>query len=290
MSVSVRLIGRLGYDALVREARLSPKPGLVDAENDGSHSDMNLALLLKSAEALAPFFQQFAALGLRDAGLPPDGKLAAIRADGIAAEKAMYAATNGVNTHKGAVFLLGVLCYCAGRRAADGNMITPEDLCLTAARVCRGVTSELGGGAGRAFARYGAKGARGEAESGYPNVLAALAAFYTAAARGADEEDGWRIALLELISRVEDANVLARCGEEAALCLRARAGELLLRFPAGGEELSAAIRGLDRQCRTWRASPGGSADLLACAIFLQSLPTGPCESKTPAYSPDKTRI
>lgn len=271
MSGATERIGRLARAALEQEARLTPKPGLVDAENSGSHTDMDLSLFLASAAALEPYFVRFAFLGARDALLPPEGRLSAIRADGVAAERAMFAATNGINTHKGAIFLLGVLCYCAGRAAKAGLAPDADAICSDAALVCRGVTGELGADAGRAYARYGAKGARGEAEGGYPNALAALTAFHTATASGAGEDDGWRAALLTLIAQVDDANVLARCGAEQAQTLRARARAIALQYPAGGPGLSDAMRELDRECRAAHASPGGSADLLACAMFLHAL-------------------
>ncbi len=271
MSVQAERIGRFARDALVKEAYLTPKPGLVDAENNGAHFDMDLPLLLKSAGVLGPFFSEFSSLGTQDAQMQPDGRLSTIRAAGVEAERAMLAATNGVNTHKGALFLIGVLCYSAGHCAGNEIPLLPETVCSVAARVCSGVTGELGETAGRAYARYGASGARGEAESGYPNALAALASFHAAVARGADGEDGWRIVLMALIARLEDANVLARCGGQKAQELRARAEQIAARYNTGGNALHTAMRKLDRQCRAWRASPGGSADLLACAIFLDSL-------------------
>ena len=272
MSISAKRIAQRARAALEHEASLSPKPGLVDAENNGAHTDMDLKLLFKSAAALEPYFMELAAAGEREAALPPEGRLKSIRPIGLDAERAMVAATNGVNTHKGAVFLLGILCYCAGRTASKSD-VSPEKLCREAALVCDGVTGELGGQAGRAFAQYGARGARGEAEDGYPNVLNALSTFRKALVNGVNEEDGWRLALLGLIYQVEDANVLARCGEQTAAFLRARAGEIAARYPAGGSGLAEAMRDFDRQCRSWRASPGGSADLLACAMFLHSLAT-----------------
>lgn len=270
MSIAAKRIGQLARAALEKEAKLSPKPGLVDAENNGAHSDMDLALLLKSAAVIEPYFVELAAVGMRESALRPEGRLKSIRPIGLEAEHAMLAATNGVNTHKGAVFLLGVLCYCAVR-AATKSGFSPEELCREAALVCGGVTNELGDHAGRAFATYGARGARGEAEDGYPNVRNALSVFHNALVSGANEEDGWRLALLGLIDRVEDANVLARCGEQTAAFLRARAGEIAVRYPAGGSRLAEAMRELDWQCQSWHASPGGSADLLACAMFLHSL-------------------
>ena len=271
MTLEATTIGSLARAALEREARLTPKPGLVDAENSGAHSDMNLALLLVSAAALEPFFALFAAAGMADAALLPDGRLNCIREDGIAAEQAMFLATNGVNTHKGALFLLGALCYAAGYCAENGTALLPETVCAVAGRVCRGVTQELGERAGRAFASHGARGARGEAEDGFPRALFALETFRRARARSAAEHDAWLLALMRLMEVVEDANVLARCGDEIARALKARAGEIAARYPSGGEDFLREIRVLGRDCMLWRASPGGAADLLACAMFLLAL-------------------
>lgn len=270
MSSTPEQIGRLARAALEQEAVLSPKPGLVDAENNGAHTDMDHALLRTSAGALEEYFVKFAQRGLLEAQLSPDGRLFSIRADGIEAEKAMLTTTHGVNTHKGALFLLGVLCYSAGQGLASGKLL-PRNVCTLGARLCRGITAELGKDAGRAFARYGARGARGEAEDGFPNALTALDTFSRASVQGATEQDAWLLTLLQLIAVVDDANVLARCGEAVALELRQRAGALAARYPAGGDALANEIRALDRDCVIWNASPGGAADLLACAMFLREL-------------------
>lgn len=271
MSLDARTIGRLSCEALQAEARLSPKPGLVDAENCGAHSDMDLPLLLASATVLEPYFVLFAARGIAEAALPPEGRLNAIRAEGREAEQAMLAATNGVNTHKGALFLLGALCYAAGHLAGNGGALAPSSVCQTAAKVCAGITRELGAGAGRAFAKFSARGARGEAEDGFPNVLFALKEREKATARGMTNHDAWLFALLKLIETLEDTNVLARCGEQTARELKARASMIASRNPSGGEALKVDMRGLNQDCLRWHASPGGAADVLACAIFLQSV-------------------
>ena len=268
MSLDANSIGRLACEALKKEACLSPKPGLVDAENCGAHTDMNLALLIKSATALEPYFTRFAEQGILNAALPPDGMLSTIRAEGRKAEEAMFETTNGVNTHKGALFLLGALCYAAGYCAGNGIALLAQTVCQTAGRVCAGVTGELGAGAGRAYLQHGAKGARGEAEAGFPHALLAVGAFQSAILRGAGEDDAWLFALLRLIETLDDANVLARCGEETAQELKARAGEIASRYPAGGEAFLREMRALDRDCQSWHASPGGAADLLATAMFL----------------------
>ncbi len=272
MNLTPELIGQYAYEALEFEARLTPKPGLVDAENNGAHADMDLSLLLKSAEALRPYFARFATQGMNDANEPPFGKLSAIRADGVEAEKAMFLATNGVNTHKGAIFLLGVLCYAAERRSMHDDALKPLPVAAEAALICRGVSKELEQGAGRAYKRYGATGARGEAENGYPLVVTvALPAYREAIAQNAGEWDAWLIALLRLIEHVDDANVLARCGETIARELKSQARSIAIRYPSGGPTMLEAIRALGEKCRMWQASPGGSADLLACAYFLNTL-------------------
>ena len=271
MNPAAQTIGRLALTALEKEARLTPKPGLVDAENSGAHADMNLALLLLSAETLAPYFEQFAVRGIEEAAENPDGRLGAIRESGIEAENAMFQATNGVNTHKGALFLLGALCYACGHCAGNGLALLPQTVCAVAGRICAGVTRELGADAGRAYARYGAAGARGEAEAGFPNALAARAAYLFACERGAGEDDGWLLALLSVIEHLEDANVLSRCGEATANQLKARAREIVRQNPAGGDAMRRELRALDHDCIHWRASPGGAADILACAMFLQAL-------------------
>ena len=270
MSITAERIGRFAREALEQEARLSPKPGLVDAENCGAHADMDLELLLRSANTLEPYFAGFAAKGIADAALSPDGRIATLREQGREAERAMFAATDGVNTHKGALFLLGSLCFATGHCTAN-DKCSAEQVCATAARFCGGITRELGESAGRAFARYGARGARGEAEDGFPHALNALKSYRQAISLGAEQSDAWLLALLGLIATLDDANVLARCGEETARTLRERAGEIASRYPAGGTNMRDEIRALDRDCQALRASPGGAADVLACAMFLHSL-------------------
>ena len=268
MSGLAEQIGRLARAALEQEARLSPKPGLVDAENSGAHADMDLQLLLTSAEALEPYFAAIAVRGIAEASLRPDGRINFVRELGIAAETAMLHATNGINTHKGALFLLGALCYAAGYCATNGET-SPQTVCALAARFCGGVTAELGGNAGRAFVRYGARGARGEAEDGYPHALLALTEFSRASEQGATEQDAWLLPLMRLIATMKDANVLARCGEEIAQMLRDRSAQIVAHYPSGGAQMQDEIRALDQDCVRWRASPGGTADVLACAMFLR---------------------
>ena len=168
----------LAEEALWQELALTPKPGLVDKLNNGAHRDMDHALFARSIAAITPWFARFAELGHTHADKPAAEQIRIIRPMGIACEQAMYAATCGVNTHKGGIFALGLLCFAAGRV----KHATAESLCNEVSHLCRGlVARELAARSGQAtagerqFQQYGLTGARGEAESGFATVRAALA-------------------------------------------------------------------------------------------------------------------
>ena len=134
-------IAELAYTALLSEARLSPKPGLVDSINNGSHKDMNLHTFEQSALALKPFFSHFVLEGMKTAEEPSSQILRKIRPLGLQAEQAMLQATEQINTHKGAIFAFGLVCTAIGRlyqqhpvainiaQIANGSRIYPRALC-----------------------------------------------------------------------------------------------------------------------------------------------------------------
>ena len=255
-------IAKAAREALEREVLLTPKPGLVDAANSGAHNDMDKDTFLRSAAVLEPWFRMMAERGGALPTEAPQTLLAALRPMGMRAETDMYAATKGVNTHKGALFSLGLLCAAAGRLEAQCRPLTVESLCGLAAEMTAGITeremhtADTHGLA--VHAAYGAKGVRGEAEAGFESVRA-LALPYLA------EENGPYLALLHLIARVRDTNVLHRAGESGLLWLQCRAQDLLNDFSIAGLER------LDAECTERNISPGGCADLLAIAFFLQTV-------------------
>ncbi len=264
-------IAKLARTALEREVLLTPKPGLVDAANSGAHRDMDKDTFLRSAAALEPWFLRMARAGRDLVPRSPSALLAGLRPLGLEAEADMYAATGGVNTHKGALFSLGLLCAAAGRLTAQGREVTPETLCDLAAQMTAGITArELQGRETHglaAHARYGAKGVRGEAEAGFPSVRQ-LALPYL------KQKDGAYLALLSLMAHVHDTNVLHRAGEEGLVWLQSRAKALLEDFSLR------QLEQLDRDCIEKNISPGGCADLLAIAFFLE----GVCPRLSPARS------
>ena len=120
----------------VREVMTAPKPGLVDAEGSGCHDDMDCALFLKSARAIAPFWVCQARAGLE--GTPPELAMERLRSTGVEMERAMAQATGGVNTHKGLVYLMSLLLYGAGFAVFSGAPRSAEAAAQFAALAVRG--------------------------------------------------------------------------------------------------------------------------------------------------------
>ena len=263
-------IARLAAAALVEEVYTTPKPGLVDLNNTGAHRDMTVQTFLYSAAALQPYFREMAELGRT---LPQEALLPALRASGIRAEAAMFKATDGVNTHKGALFSLGILCGCAGRFLAMNRRPSAEDLCGLAADLTRGICArELGVGdethGQGVFRKYGARGIRGEAESGFASVrMDSLPCFRQELERGTEYGEAAVKALLSLISHVPDTTVLHRRGEKIAAWAAEEAARCLADYRED------TVLELDRAFIRENVSHGGCADLLAVTIFLHRLET-----------------
>ncbi len=282
-------IGRLALRALLEEAAVDPKPGLVTPSSRGAHEDMDHFTFLAGAAALAPWFSEAAVLGAGLAGFasPEDpaarGLLDRLRAAGRRAEASMFEATGGVNTQKGLVFSLGALCAAAGSRAARGCVLTPESCCAEAGALVRvAAGADFAAAASKPEAdmtpgerlhrQSGIEGARGEASRGFPSALRlALPRLRKGLAAGLSRNDALAEALLVLYTSVEDTCVLSRGGPEGLGFLRAGAVRALdeggLSTPAG----RAAIRNLDEELKVRNLSPGGCADLLAVTSFLEML-------------------
>ena len=269
----------LAVQSLLDEVRVTPKPGLVDRNNSGSHTDMDLALFEKSAAALAPYWAECVKIGMESAALAPEETFALLRRAGLAAEQTMLAATNGVNTHKGAIFLLGTLCGALGRLwSADAPCRDAQKLCAECARMSASALGEElahlapGTAGAQSYLQYGMRGARGEAMDGLPGALdIALPALKAALANGCDRNHAAAIALLHLIARGTDTNMVKRGGMDGAQWGARQARELLEQSPCPEVQDIAA---LDDRFIEKNLSPGGCADLLAVTLFLYSWEQG----------------
>ncbi|MEZ7137929.1 triphosphoribosyl-dephospho-CoA synthase CitG [Komagataeibacter sp. SM21] len=273
------IVSEIARKALVREIDLTPKPGLVDRHDSGAHRDMDYPLFLCSIEAISPFFERFYQQGCETAFQPPDRTLSALRATGLACERRMFQKTGGINTHKGSIFSLGLLCGAAGRVVAGGQKLGIERICTEVAYIskditlndfrCQGNISSSTAGE-KIYRRYGLAGARGEAESGFVTVRTyALPAYLSALSEHGPSGRADLVALLSLISKNEDTNIISRAGL-AGLDFSRKCAEEALNTPSSVDDESffKNVFNINEMFIDKNISPGGSADLLSVLFFL----------------------
>ncbi len=251
----------LAVQALVDEADLSPKPGLVDRRGSGAHSDLHLGLMHASAQSLWPAFAAMADAA-RSEGRVSQALRETLGQLGRDGETEMLRVTAGVNTHRGAIWALGLLSAAAmleSGASAGGiaDPAAPHNPDSHGARVCR---------------RYGVLGAREQAQHGFPAVIEHGLPQLLASRRASAGEQNARLdALLAIMSSLTDTCVLHRAGLEGLTRMQAGARAVL---EAGGAASLAGrrqLRLLDRDMLALNASPGGAADLLAATLFLDRL-------------------
>ena len=262
-------IGESAAGCLLMELETWPKPGLVSHVDNGSHDDMDAGTFRRSAAAIKPYFQRLADAAAAGCDM---GRLRII---GMEAEAAMLSATSGINTHRGAIFGLGLLCAAAGAKA--GGWVDPEVPLGDAVSRLWGVGILDGpvllhshGAAARR--RFQAGGARAEAANGFPSVYrVGLPALRRAMRAVPEDAEAARIeACFALISAVEDTNLLHRGGLDG-LRFAHRSTRLFLdqggvRRPGWRER----ARSVHHDFVARRLSPGGSADLLAMTLFVET--------------------
>ena len=265
-------IGRLAVLSLLEEVRTTPKPGLVDCRNSGSHTDMDIFTFTASATALSDYFHQCGDVGIGSAGEAPAETFRRLRQLGLNAEQTMYAATGGVNTHKGAIFTLGLLCGAAGRLWKPEGTWDWSAICAEVAEMTRdAMESDFRQGGDtvgqRLFAQYGLRGIRGQAAEGLPAVTnLGLPVFQSCLDRGLGRNAAGVHTLLHLIANVEDTNMICRGGIPGAKAGAEQCARLLKR-----NYTTADVETLDDWFIQRNLSPGGCADLLAAVYFLHSL-------------------
>ncbi|MCE4557652.1 triphosphoribosyl-dephospho-CoA synthase MdcB [Roseateles cellulosilyticus] len=269
--LTTQQIGRAAILALHDELALSPKPGLVTLTDRGSHDDMDAHTFMRSLFALRGYFVRIAELGAE--GAPFD----ALERCGIAAEARMLAATSDVNTHRGAIFMLGLLCASAGALAAAGQAATPEALRATLrqrwgetlqARTHR--PSTLPGGI--AARRLGLRSASAEAALGFPTLFeTAEPALRRGLARGLPPGAARLDCLFAVMAVLDDSNLAHRGGLAGLRFAQREAAAFLAAGGIDRPDGPAAAEALAGEFVRRRLSPGGAADTLAAACWLQRL-------------------
>ena len=254
------IIARLATQALQAELDTTPKPGLVDKDNNGAHRDMDYALMQRSIDTLHPYFVKLALLGCADA-LPTH---TSIRDIGIEAEKAMLSATNGVNTHKGALFSMGLAVVAAAHEKNTDSLQTT----IKALAASFPDTNGTHGSKAKLLSKGTTtiKGALDNAREGYEMLFAEWLPFYIERRK---EHDAYTLhkTLLRIMCDLDDTNVIYRTDLATAEEVKQEARALLDSFS------KAALKDMDRHYTTRNISPGGAADMLSLTIFIGSIQT-----------------
>lgn len=299
------IIAHLATQALQAELDTTPKPGLVDKENNGAHRDMDYALMQLSINTLHPYFVRLALLGFSDT-LPSH---TVIRDAGIEAEKAMLAATNGVNTHKGALFSMGLAVVAAaykekkaaankeergkeerGKEREEGYLSSLQ-LTIKALAASFPDTSGTHGSKAKQLSngKTTIKGALDNAREGYEKLFAEWLPFYNERRKSHDAHDLHKT-LLRIMCDLDDTNVIYRTNVATAEEVKQEARALLANFEeayaaqdkekcaSAIEEKCAsaellALKDMDRRYTERNISPGGAADMLSLTVFIGSIQT-----------------
>jgi triphosphoribosyl-dephospho-CoA synthase len=267
-------VSELAHKALIDEVSATPKPGLVDKNNCGSHKDMNYDTFVKSADALKKYFYDITEYGYNTSDLAENETFPKARKLGLDAEKAMYEATGGINTHKGMVFSGGLVCMAVGRLCALGERVSVEGICDTVAKTVRGLCegdnsqpkneSSMTNGE-KLYKKYGIKGSRGEAESGFATVrLHSYPFMKKCFDEKMSENEALVRTLLYIMSVVEDTNVIKRGGIEEGEYVRKKAKRLVY---ADMQEICKFDEALIEK----NLSPGGCADILAVTWLIYNI-------------------
>jgi triphosphoribosyl-dephospho-CoA synthase len=264
-------IARTAVRALFKELVLYPKPGLVSPVDSGAHTDMNAATLMSSLFSLRHYFRGCAFAGASGAAFP------ALQRMGLAAERRMMRATGDVNTHRGAIFCLGLLAAAAGSLMQERRSVAGHALGQCVARrwgdaIARTTPLSRLREAAPTERHPSAIGARRQAIGGYPSVFSlALPVLTGTLARSGNEEAALIQTLFTLMATLDDTNLLRRGDKVGLAFVQSEARRFLAVGGVFASEWRARAIALHHACIARRLSPGGSADLLAGAWFVAAL-------------------
>lgn len=273
-------IASLAMESMLYEVSATPKPGLVDRNNSGAHHDMDYFTFMSSAAALHDSFDKFVQIGWQYRQRPIQEVLLPLREAGITAEFRMFSFTQGINTHKGMIFTLGILCGCAGWLLGR-KPLTFDNLSDCSKQMCQGICekeyagleqkAELTKGE-RMYLEYGCTGVRGEVEKGYQTIKQYSLPCYTKLRQEqVSVNDALVQTLLHLVADTWDTNILSRHDMETMRYCQKYAKRVLCLGGIFTERGKAELLKMDNDFIEKYISPGGCADLLAVTHFVYCL-------------------
>ena len=258
------IIGHLASMALQAELDTTPKPGLVDRNDNGAHRDMDYALMRRSIQALHPYFVRLAQIGFDN----PQPRHDEIQQVGIEAEQAMFKATGGVNTHKGALFSIGLAAVALGGMACSNNAQLHSLSNSIASLACL-FPDTSGTHGSKAKANNKLKGALDNAREGYPQLFKAWLPFYLDRLAEVDRY-ALHKTLLRIMCDLDDTNIVYRTSMETMQEVQAEARRMLEHIPET-THFEAALQAMNTDYIRRNISPGGSADMLSLVVFLSNV-------------------
>lgn len=274
------IIGHLASMALQAELDTTPKPGLVDRNDNGAHRDMDHALMQRSIQALHPYFVRLAQLGFTDKQ-PCHDEIVHI---GIEAEREMFKATGGVNTHKGALFSIGLAAValageafcritqaegCGTMAYNDVNSKQIQSLSNSIASLARLFPDTNGTHGSKAKANNILKGALDNAREGYTQLFKAWLPFYIDRIA---EGDNYALhkTLLRIMCDLDDTNIVYRTSMETMQEVKTEARQML-DASRNIVNFEAALQAMNTDYIHRNISSGGSADMLSLVVFLSCI-------------------
>jgi len=275
------LVAENAIKGMLLEVACTPKPGLVDRKNSGANSDMDFMLFSISSASICQYFHRFVMLGLESSD-PDDIFFKMLRLEGLKAEKNMFRATGGINTQKGLIFVMGLICAASGRILKDKRRVFHKTISEEISLITEGLCSKelailtdnkkkgtLSKGE-ELYLKFGVMGIRGEVEKGLPTVIDhGLPELVSSISRGATLNDGMVNSLLKIMSVSEDTNVIARSDYETLKDeVQPMASEALKHGGMLTTEGRSLIIAMDDYFISRNINPGGSADLLAATIAM----------------------
>lgn len=274
------IIAHLATQALQAELDTTPKPGLVDKDNNGAHRDMDHALMSRSIRAIHPYFVRLAQLGFA-ADMPSHDDIVKT---GIEAERAMFEATNGVNTYKGALFSMGLAVVAAAGKAWQGYSITPQALSAAISKLAFAFPDTKGTHGSKAKQTAASetatfKGALDNAREGYPMLFNDWLPFYANLSKNG-EPHALHLTLLRIMCDLDDTNIVYRTSLAMMKQVKEESRSVLSRWSEathgtpqddGGTNLDTILGDMNRSFVQRNISPGGSADMLSLVVFINGV-------------------
>lgn len=274
------IIAHLATRALHAELDTTPKPGLVDKDNSGAHRDMDHALMSRSIRAIHPYFVRLALLGFA-ADMPNHDDIVKT---GIEAERAMFEATNGVNTYKGALFSMGLAVVAAAGKAWQGSSITPQTLSAAISKLAFAFPDTKGTHGSKAKQTAASetatfKGALDNAREGYPMLFNDWLPFYANLSKNG-EPHALHLTLLRIMCDLDDTNIVYRTSLAMMKQVKEESRSVLSRWSEathgtpqadGGTNLDTILGDMNRSFVQRNISPGGSADMLSLVVFINGV-------------------